>query len=164
MVGMMIKKSEYKVMPWKNGMGHTAEIDRFPKTGDYLWRLSQAPILSDGPFSLFPGYDRLLCICEGKGIILNQQQILPLQPLSFSGDQQSQCQLIQGPVKDVGLIFNRTQILAEMAVVEGLVKLDTGRIHYLYEIDSENTLKIEAATEFQTGKAILISVKMLTLS
>lgn len=50
-------------MPWKNGGGTTREIARFPPDQDeYLFRVSNAEVTSNGPFSLFPRYDRILLL------------------------------------------------------------------------------------------------------
>ncbi|MBM3526239.1 MAG: HutD family protein, partial [Alphaproteobacteria bacterium] len=53
-------------MPWKNGLGRTAEIARAPATGEaFDWRLSIATIAADGAFSVFPGCERTLVPIAG---------------------------------------------------------------------------------------------------
>ena len=56
-----IEASSQKVMPWKNGGGVTTEIAK-DGSEPFLWRASRAQVASDGPFSYFPGYDRILII------------------------------------------------------------------------------------------------------
>lgn len=113
-------------MQWKNGGGWTAEIDRFPQSDRYAWRLSQATVSSDGPFSVFSGYDRWLMVWKGEGLYLNNRRIPPLAPYRFSGDQSIDCRRVGKEILDIGLIFDRTQVNAEMKVVNGSVDLADG--------------------------------------
>jgi environmental stress-induced protein Ves len=155
-------------MPWKNGLGQTAEIDRHPASADrYFWRLSQAWIQGDSPFSAFPGFDRWLYVWKGDGVFLNEKRLPPLQPLRFSGDEKIHCRLIGAPVVDVGLIFDREKIAAEMRMTEGALNLpDPGAdgAYYLFDLSSGDTLKITAAAQFETPKSLLISVRSLSRS
>ena len=67
----ILRAANYKVMPWKNGLGSTTEIAIFPanaKLDDFDWRVSMAQVTSDGPFSSFPGIDRTLLVIDGAGI------------------------------------------------------------------------------------------------
>jgi len=53
---------------WGNGGGTTAEILAAPDGagfGDFDWRVSTAVVAADGPFSVFPDVDRVLCVIEG---------------------------------------------------------------------------------------------------
>lgn len=59
-------------MPWKNGAGVTREIVRVDDDhGRMLWRVSMADVVEDGPFSLFPGYHRMLMLLGGPGFGLD---------------------------------------------------------------------------------------------
>jgi len=56
-------------MAWKNGGGTTTEIAIEPPgagLADFDWRLSMARLDVPGPFSSFPGVDRLLLALEGR--------------------------------------------------------------------------------------------------
>lgn len=154
-----IPRSTYKKMPWKNGLGETAEIDRFPAgDGPYLWRLSQATIHVDSEFSIFAGYDRWLVVWQGDAIFLNEQKLAPLEPIRFSGDQPTFCRLNGTSVLDVGLIFNRTKVNAEMKTVEGKLRLSPPGVHYLFDLVSGDTMKFDSPTELTIGRSLLISV------
>lgn len=146
-------------MPWKNGRGLTAEIDRVPGgDGPYLWRLSQASIQEDGPFSTFAGYDRWLAVWQGDPILLNDRKVGKLEPIRFSGDENTFCRLAGAPVRDVGLIFDRAKVQAEMRVVEGALKLPPSWVHYIFDVGSGDTMKLEQASELSVGLSLLISV------
>lgn len=111
----IIKSSEYVSMPWKNGMGVTDQIDLLPGQDlPYLWRLSSARVEADSPFSLFPGYERLLAVFEGEGLLLNDRPLLRHMPVAFAGEENIQCKLLAGPVRDLGLIYHRDHFLATM--------------------------------------------------
>lgn len=119
----LIKKSDLQIMPWKNGRGMSAQIAIHPKNAifpadDFLWRLSSASVNSRDSFSIFPNYNRILVVWQGKGLRLNGQDILPDQPHFFPGDQTIDCELIDGIVVDLGLIYRRDQVTADMQVLE----------------------------------------------
>ncbi len=106
-------------MPWKNGLGSTAQIAIYPadtdfSTGNYLWRVSSATVRSDSPFSQFPGYDRWLIILSGEGLLINGFPLLPLSPFHFSGDEFIHSELIDGAVTDLGIIYRRDKVQASM--------------------------------------------------
>ncbi|WP_049973882.1 HutD family protein [Azospirillum sp. B4] len=52
---------------WKNGGGVTREVARQDEdAGNILWRVSIAEVREAGPFSHFPGVDRVLAVLEGR--------------------------------------------------------------------------------------------------
>lgn len=154
-----IAHCEYKTMPWKNGLGITAEIDRVPEGDDrVLWRFSQASVTADGPFSNFPGYDRWLAVWQGDSIFLNDRSVSLLDPIRFSGDENIFCKLVGAPIKDVGLIFDRSKVNATMNVVEGIVQLRAPCVHYIFDVGSGDTIKIADATELSVRQSLLVSV------
>ena len=108
----VIRPSEYRVMPWKNGGGVTTEIYASPPSGTFDWRVSIATVNADGPFSPFTGYERHIMTLSGEGMSLDIEgrgkfNLEPLQPFSFSGDAQVQGSLLQGAVLDFNLMVRR---------------------------------------------------------
>jgi environmental stress-induced protein Ves len=78
----IIRPEQFKIMPWKNGLGITKQIRISPENsdfskGDFHWRLSSAEITDKNTFSQFAGYNRRLTIISGAGLILNGQKLLP---------------------------------------------------------------------------------------
>jgi hypothetical protein len=74
----------HRRMPWANGRGTTVEMLR----EDGL-RLSVATVGEDGPFSVFPGVDRVLTVISGPGFRLAgavAADCMPLVPVAFPGD------------------------------------------------------------------------------
>lgn len=107
----------HKRMPWKNGGGETREIAVHPSqaTLDELqWRISMASVTTDGPFSLFPGIDRTLCILQGAGMRLDigepaasHELHIDSPPLSFAADQPAQAYLLDGGIVDLNVMTRR---------------------------------------------------------
>jgi uncharacterized protein len=108
----VIRASEYRVMPWKNGGGVTTEIRASPPSGAFDWRVSIATVNADGPFSTFNGHERHIMMLSGEGMVLDIEDrgkfaLEPLQPFSFSGDAQVYGSLVRGAVLDFNLMVRR---------------------------------------------------------
>jgi len=90
----IFRLSDRVFRPWKNGGGETAEIVVSPPGADFEhfdWRISTAIVAASGPFSAFPGVDRVLTVLEGGAMVLSvggQDQRLDAarEPFSFPGD------------------------------------------------------------------------------
>lgn len=101
--------------PWKNGGGTTAEILAAPAGagfGDFDWRVSTAVVASDGPFSIFPGVDRVLCVIEGGAldlVVAGQGTRLDAEsaPFAFAGDVPCTARVTGGPVLDFNVMTRR---------------------------------------------------------
>ncbi len=112
-------------MPWKNGLGKTTEIATQPGGGDFLWRFSIADIIADGPFSAFPGVNRLLAVVAGEGMRLQVGLAAPVTmrrfdaPLRFEGKAPAHCALLGGPVRGANLMVARDHARGEMALLRG---------------------------------------------
>jgi environmental stress-induced protein Ves len=114
----ILRAANYKVMPWKNGLGSTTEIAISPadaKLDDFDWRVSMAQVTSDGAFSSFPGIDRSLLVLEGDGIVLDvadreSVRIDRNSIHSFPGDQPTSATLINGPIVDLNIMSRRGRV------------------------------------------------------
>lgn len=101
--------------PWKNGGGETAEILVSPPGAgfdDFDWRISTAIVAGDGPFSAFPGIDRVLTVIEGGTMHLSlPDQVHQLNaispPLAFAGDLPCQATITGGPILDFNVMVRR---------------------------------------------------------
>ena len=121
----LLKPADYVRMPWKNGGGQTTEIVAYP-AGSALaafdWRVSVADVAADGPFSCFPGVDRVLVLIAGAGMLLGTNaQAAELraayEPYAFSGDDEMSCSLVAGPVRDFNLMVRRGRAQGSVVVV-----------------------------------------------
>lgn len=109
----LLKQQDYKKMPWKNGKGITEEIIRVNHSGgpDFLWRLSIADINENGEFSIFSGYQRIISVLEGAGMLLSidniwSRTLLIADPFAFSGDAKVASRLLDGKLRDFNLIYD----------------------------------------------------------
>ena len=182
----LIKKINYKKQLWKNGQGSTLQMAIFPKDAeltknDFLWRISSASVRSSGPFSLFWGFERQLIVWKGQGLILNSVPLLPYDPITFSGDTDIQCELINDEqVVDFGVIYNKSKISSRIYVQKLLndssIKLETG-CHFIFlaegasclinniKMETGDSLQIEnnEIQQFQFQTNILITLFIISL-
>src|SRR5450830_932239 len=121
------RAANYVRMPWKNGGGSTEEISRDGGHGleGFGWRLSIADIGESGGFSTFAGYQRVITVINGAGMVLTvdgeeQRGLLPLQPFAFKGDSQVSCRLISGPIRDFNLIYSPQRFQARLQWIDGV--------------------------------------------
>lgn len=116
---------------WKNGQGKTRQVAIYPHeatlaAGDFLWRLSSATIMSTNEFSRFEGKDRWLIVWKGSGVLLNGKLLPPHTPFLFQGEEDIQCTLAKTneTVVDLGLIYDRNKIRADLNVLRGEAEID----------------------------------------
>lgn len=119
--------ADYRVMPWKDGGGSTTQMAIDPPgatlSDPFLWRLSSARVERAGPFSTFPGMARLLALLSGQGLLLDVaggprlRLKHPEKPVAFAGDATVHATIIQGPVVDLGLIYDPARIQADLQVL-----------------------------------------------
>ena len=117
----LIPGNEYRRERWKNGLGWTREILRFPEAAeDWDWRLSIAEVDKDGPFSAFPGVDRELVLLAGEGMRLcfDDGERVELRPphdrIRFAGERALRAELISGPTQDFNLMWKRDRVEASL--------------------------------------------------
>jgi len=119
----LLPASGHRDMPWKNGLGRTAEIAREPAAGDgFDWRVSIAALGSDGPFSAFIGCDRTLVPIAGGGLALDFEDGTMLagelfEPMRFSGDWPCHGRLLAGPARDLNVITRRSVARHRLEIV-----------------------------------------------
>ncbi|QCI67666.1 HutD/Ves family protein [Phreatobacter stygius] len=112
----IIRAGDYRRMAWKNGAGETTEIVVSPagaSLDSFDWRVSMARVALAGPFSVFPGIDRTLCILTGRGIDLTiagqgtRRLDRDSDPLRFSADVAAAADLRDGAIEDLNVMTRR---------------------------------------------------------
>jgi uncharacterized protein len=122
----LLRPADYRVMPWKNGLGTTTEIAVHPPGAGFdalEWRLSIADLGASGPFSLFPGCDRVLVQIEGAPMTLSHEggdghRLRRLAPYRFAGELATYGALEAPPARDFNVIVRRDRARAEVVVHE----------------------------------------------
>jgi uncharacterized protein len=158
----IVKKHEYRTVPWKNGGGTTVELYVSPAGSvEFDWRVSIASIAASGPFSTFSGYDRCIVLLQGQGMSLDiegtgNMPLRALKPFSFSGDAKVTGVLQDGPVSDFNLIVRRSFATGQIEVLQKREHLDLpvgNAIKYVYLIDGSAKFGQETV---QSGESIVL--------
>jgi uncharacterized protein len=120
----VLRSAGYATAPWKNGAGTTREVARdAAAVGDdgWRWRVSIADVVTDGPFSIFPGTDRILTLIEPAGVLLTvdgvEHGLAYLEPFAFPGDAATTARLSAGPTRDLNVMANRDTTRATIEIV-----------------------------------------------
>lgn len=112
--------------PWKNGGGTMREIVCQPPGAGmdgFDWRVSIATIAAAGPFSAFPGVDRVIMLLDGAGVHLQGAGLdhrldTPGAPFAFNGDVALDCTPLGGPSTDFNLMTRRGQWRTELQLLD----------------------------------------------
>ncbi|GAA2686146.1 HutD family protein [Streptomyces lunalinharesii] len=131
MAPQVLRAQERTPAPWKNGGGVTTEVAARPEgagTGDFLWRVSIADVARSGPFSVFEGVERTITVVDGPGMALTVDGTLhvmaaPYEPFAFSGDSDTQCELLGGPIVDFNVMVRRADATARVRIVRDRVEV-----------------------------------------
>ncbi|MEZ0067569.1 environmental stress-induced protein Ves [Streptacidiphilus sp. MAP12-20] len=121
----VLRAADRVASPWKNGGGVTREVASSPSgggTSDFDWRISLADVASGGPFSSFPGVDRVITVVEGEGMALTVDGVETViaeryRPFAFSGDATTDCRLLGGALVDFNVMTRRGVVDARVDFV-----------------------------------------------
>ncbi|MFD5626372.1 HutD family protein [Streptomyces sp. NPDC127072] len=132
----LLPAAERVAVPWRNGGGVTREIAALPEGAgmeEFDWRVSLAEVAADGPFSAFPGVDRILTLVEGVGMDLTvggERRLVDSRyaPGELRGDVPTDCRLLDGPVVNLNVMWRRHggRTSPTVAVVRGRLPLPAG--------------------------------------
>jgi environmental stress-induced protein Ves len=133
----IIRYSELKPQPWRNGGGVTRELASHPhaasmQDGAWDWRVSIAEISKAGPFSAFAGTDRVLTVIDGELLLLNvdgaEQPLEKHRPFRFSGDAPSSAALPTGNIQALNVLTRKGSFKGYTSIIE----LSKKRAHPLF--------------------------------
>jgi uncharacterized protein len=120
----ILTQSEFRRMPWKNGLGITLEIWIDQDQQGQRFRISQAKVADNGKFSDFSGLQRTLVLLNGNGVTLthhNDQHSVEIntlnQPLDiahFSGGDITEANLHNGAIDDLNIMTRQTDTTARV--------------------------------------------------
>lgn len=140
--------SAYRRTPWKNGGGVTIDIaDAYAPGAEpgswsgMLWRLGRTRIVEPGPFSDLSGYDRILTVIGGHGLVLEVEGGVPLdvrapfRPVRFRGEDRITSRLEDGPVAVLNLIADRKRTIDVAILSEAEARPLDAAINIAYAIE-----------------------------
>lgn len=124
----LLDPAGYRRTPWKNGGGVTIDIAGAYRSeggaGEWdgmLWRFGRTRIEQPGPFSDLSGYDRILAVVEGRGLVLHPRFRAPIEvhapfaPVHFPGEWAITSELTAGPVGVLNLMADRLLFKIDLA-------------------------------------------------
>lgn len=129
---MLLRHDDLPVAPWRNGGGLTREVasGRFDggrdgtadDTAPFDWRISIADVSAAGPFSAFPGLDRVITLVEGQLMVLvvdgREERLRLYEPFAFPGEAATTCALPRGGTRDLNLMTRRGRCTGSVEILE----------------------------------------------
>ena len=118
----IVRFAELPVIPWRNGGGVTREVVASGGSDPlgFDWRISIADVSQPGPFSAFPGVDRVITLVEGERMDLVIDGVIHVlglhESLTFDGGSQASCSLPAGPTRDLNVMTRSDRMSAAVAV------------------------------------------------
>ncbi len=119
----LLRSTGHRAMPWRNGGGLTREIacaPDLPGSDGFDWRISMAEVGTAGPFSTFPGVDRVIVRVGAAPLVLTidgvEQELARFAPLRFRGESDTRAELPGGPTKDLNVMTRRGRADADVVV------------------------------------------------
>jgi environmental stress-induced protein Ves len=170
----IIRASDGKTTPWKNGGGATTEIAISPAGASlkaFDWRVSMARVASDGPFSDFPGIDRTLAVVKGNGLVLTigEEAAVTLSSganaVSFSGDRPTSARLTAGEITDLNVMTRRGRFRHRLLRIDNSTSCDFGDDDIAIVLSLDGTTKVTFERDdiaLDRGDATLISRTTMT--
>jgi len=138
---MLLRYDELAAMPWKNGGGTTRELACEPPGAvldAFAWRVSIADVAASGPFSHFPGIERVIMLLDGEGMTLNiggdraHDLTAPLTPFRFAGEDAVDARLAGGACRDFNLMMRRGRVDGGIDVWRTDADVDAADGHVLF--------------------------------
>ena len=143
----IIRYATLKPQPWRNGGGVTREVAGLHSAAaeagavpasraqevPWQWRVSIAEVSKAGPFSPFPGMDRVLTVIEGELLLLSvdgvEHPLEKYRPFRFPGDADSAGALPTGDIRDLNVITRTGAYRGYTSIVE----LSKKRAHPVFD-------------------------------
>jgi uncharacterized protein len=172
----------YRRTPWKNGGGVTVDVAGASLPGvapgawdGVIWRFGQTRIERPGPFSDLSGFDRLLAVIEGQGLVLHPAGAPALDvrerfhPVRFPGEWQIESELEDGPVAVVNLMADRHRAAIDLRFAAGIAQLafEPGTL-VLYAVAGASTVELSSdsielapsdAVQVESGRPMAITLR-----
>ena len=141
-------------MPWANGRGTSFEVAR-GGGDDWDWRVAIAPVVDDGPFSIFPGVDRWLAVMDEAPLELTidgvARRLHQSDVVAFAGESSVVARVPRGATRDCGLMVRRGRASGSLDVLRGGVT--SGRI--VVAIDASTIAVDSTMVELGVGDALV---------
>ncbi len=176
----LLRAADRKASPWKNGGGVTWEVAASPAGApldDFEWRVSIAEVASAGPFSRFPGIDRVLTVIRGHGLSLAVEGrgattlSASSPPYAFPGDTACAAVLGDGTIRDLNVMTRRgawsadvrrvagpltLELAAEITLLVALTPLDAGG----EQLRPDDALMLDEVRTLPVGEGVFVLAEL----
>ncbi|HEY5246826.1 MAG TPA: HutD family protein [Dermatophilaceae bacterium] len=118
----VVRFAELTAVAWRNGAGLTREVASAGGSGPhgFDWRISIAQVSEPGPFSSYPGVERIITVVQGEGMDLvvdGVEHVLGLhEPFAFDGASRTSCSRLAGPIRDLNVMTRTDTCSAAVAI------------------------------------------------
>lgn len=119
--------------PWKNGRGITRTISSKRSENGTIWRISVADIEKDGPFSVFPGIDRVSVLMGGPGLRLVGDGLALNFPevgstAKYCGEAQLEARLGGSPARFLNILTQNNRATAQVLLQQRACSCAANRV------------------------------------
>jgi environmental stress-induced protein Ves len=161
----ILRAADRVATPWKNSGGVTREVAAWPPGAGmdaFDWRISLADVAADGPFSAFPGVDRVLTVIAGEGLVLEvegqAQRLEPDAPFAFPGEAQVAARLTGGPIRDLNVMVRRGAWTARVAPWHGAAEATADGPTFVVLLEATQDLAALDVVLFNAGEPVKLDL------
>ena len=149
----VLRFAALRPQPWRNGGGRTRELAAEPDGDRFAWRLSIADVGTSGSFSVFPGVDRVITLCDGPGMRLlvdgGEYELAPYEPFRFPGEAETSCR-ISAPTRDLNVMTRRGACTAHVRIVPASGELAARAGETTFAVLLTGTATVDSRVELQS--------------
>jgi environmental stress-induced protein Ves len=160
----LLRAADRIATPWKNGGGVTREVIAWPPGAGmeaFEWRISLADVATDGPFSAFPGVERVLTVIEGDGLVLEidgrAERLAAGVPFAFRGEAAVVARLTAGPIRDLNVMVRRGAWTAQVEPWRGGDEVAAGPTLIVLLQDAQALAALDVSL-FAAGETVTLDI------
>lgn len=119
---ILITPEQHREVPWRNGRGTSFQVwPRGRAANAAGFQLNLTPITGGGPFSHYPGVDRVLTVVKGSGLSFEERDgdMAAGDAIAFAGETPMTAHLANGPVAVFNLLMRRDAWTGSMRALRG---------------------------------------------
>jgi environmental stress-induced protein Ves len=119
---ILVTPERHREVPWRNGRGTSFQVwPRGSVAGHAGFQLNLTPIAAGGPFSHYPGVDRILAVAKGGGLSFDGRDgtMKAGDAIAFPGEATMTARLHDGPVTVFNLLMRRVDWVGSLRAVRG---------------------------------------------
>lgn len=162
----ILRASDRVAAPWKNGAGITREVAVWPPDAgfeDFHWRISQAEMNADAPFSVFAGVDRNLTLLQGRLALSFDAgrevvRLAPFAPFAFPGERPVAGMVEEGPISDLNVMTRRGVVRAKVERLRTAGTLDLHARPFVRVLFAQSEIQVSQplAAKLERHDAVLL--------